>query len=155
MIRLYTFAGSKQEGLDLDTPSAAETRVASGEPVGDPSGATPSLTPSNAQIAEARSLAGGKVVRLLLSAERKSNATLSLVFKFERAILAREDLMGLIVMVWLYLSNLESTKPLGRVWMPKSYHSILLLRACKLSHVCIGIYCIRLQYHTGLRKCPP
>ena len=65
---LSTFAGLKQEGVDLNAPSAAETRVASGEPVGDPSGATPSLTPSNAQIAEARSLAGGKV-RAFLQAE--------------------------------------------------------------------------------------
>lgn len=59
-------AGSAYDkGTDVETPSAAETRVVSGEAVGDPSGVNPSLTPSNAQIAEARSLAGGKVGRAL------------------------------------------------------------------------------------------
>ena len=53
------------KGTDVETPSAAETRVVSGEAVGDPSGVNPSLTPSNAQIAEARSLAGGKVGQAL------------------------------------------------------------------------------------------
>lgn len=46
---------------DVAPPSAAEIRVTNGEPVGKPSGQNPSLTPSSAQIAEAKSLAGGKV----------------------------------------------------------------------------------------------
>jgi hypothetical protein len=41
--------------------STAEQRVSSGFPVGNPSGVNPSLTPSTEQVAQAKSLAGGKV----------------------------------------------------------------------------------------------
>ena len=62
MRAVWIFAApEKGSSPEPEAPTAAESLTASGQPVSHPSGTTPGLTPSNAQIAEARSLAGGKV----------------------------------------------------------------------------------------------